>query len=111
MDLSSDWCPSDLVIAFDQFPRSGNHADVVLAAAGYADVDSTTTNREGRISTVSRKITPPGTARSDWMIAAELARLLGADLGVESAEQIWAEIEALAQIGRASCRESVCPYM
>jgi predicted molibdopterin-dependent oxidoreductase YjgC len=45
---------------------------------------------------VARKITPPGTARSDWMIAAELARLLGVDLGLTSVEEIWAEIEALA---------------
>jgi len=84
------------VIAVDQFPRASAQADVVLAAAGYAEVDGTTTNLEGRISTVARKITPPGTARSDWMIAAELARLLGTDLGLESVEQIWAEIERLA---------------
>jgi len=84
------------VIAVDQLPRSASQADVVLAAAGYAEVDGSTTNIEGRISTVARKVTPPGTARADWMIAAELARLLGADLGVESVEQIWAEIEALA---------------
>ena len=60
----------------------------MLAAAGYAEVDGTTTNIEGRVSTVARKITPPGTARADWMIAAELARLLGTDLGLESVEQI-----------------------
>ena len=29
-----------------------------------------------------QKVTPPGTARSDWMIAAELAARLGGDLGV-----------------------------
>ncbi len=58
-------------------------ADVVLAAAGFAEVDGTTTNLEGRVSTVARKVTPPGTARADWMIAAELARRLGADLGLD----------------------------
>jgi NADH-quinone oxidoreductase subunit G len=85
------------VIAVEQFlTAAAEQADVVLAAAGYAEVDGTTTNIEGRVSTVARKITPPGTARADWMIAAELARLLGADLGIESVEQIWAEIEALA---------------
>ena len=85
------------VIAVDQFlGSSAAQADVVLAAAGYAEVDGTTTNLEGRVSTVARKITPPGTARADWMIAAELARLLGADLGLESTDQIWDEIEALA---------------
>ncbi|HEX4867221.1 MAG TPA: NADH-quinone oxidoreductase subunit NuoG [Acidimicrobiales bacterium] len=85
------------VIAVDLFlTPSAQQADVVLAAAGYAEVDGTTTNLEGRVSTVTRKITPPGTARADWMIAAELARLLGADLGLASAEEILAEIEATA---------------
>jgi NADH-quinone oxidoreductase subunit G len=85
------------VIAVEQLlTPAAQQADVVLAAAGYAEVDGSTTNLEGRISTVSRKITPPGTARADWMIAAELARLLGTELGLESVEQIWAEVEALA---------------
>jgi predicted molibdopterin-dependent oxidoreductase YjgC len=43
-----------------------------------------------------RKITPPGTARDDWMLAAELSRLLGADLGLLSPEQILEEIAAVA---------------
>ena len=68
----------------------------MLAAAGYAEVDGSTTNIEGRVSTLARKITPPGTARPDWMIAAELTRQLGTDLGLESVQQIWTEIEALA---------------
>ncbi|MEO7428033.1 MAG: molybdopterin-dependent oxidoreductase, partial [Acidimicrobiales bacterium] len=85
------------VIAVEHFlTAAAQQADIVLAAAGYAEVDGTTTNIEGRLSTVARKITPPGTARADWMIAAELSRLLGTDLELESVEQIWAEIEALA---------------
>jgi NADH-quinone oxidoreductase subunit G len=85
------------VIAVEQFlTAAAQQADVVLAAAGFAEVDGTTTNIEGRLSTVARKVTPPGTARSDWMIASELARLLGADLGVESVVAISDEIAALA---------------
>ncbi|MDP1820911.1 MAG: NADH-quinone oxidoreductase subunit NuoG, partial [Acidimicrobiales bacterium] len=85
------------VIAVDRFlTDSVAQADVVLAAAGFAEVDGTHTNIEGRVSTVVRKITPPGTARPDWMIAAELARLLGADLGLESKHQILREIAAVA---------------
>ena len=85
------------VIAVDRFlTASAQQADVVLAASGPAETDGTTTNLEGRISTVARKITPPGTARDDWMLAAELARLLGTDLGVESAGQILDEITAVA---------------
>jgi NADH-quinone oxidoreductase subunit G len=85
------------VVAVEQFLTAGaQQADVVLPAAGFAEVDGTTTNLEGRVSTVAQKVTPPGTARSDWMIAAELAQLLGADLGLTAVADIWKEIEALA---------------
>ncbi|MEO6317898.1 MAG: molybdopterin-dependent oxidoreductase, partial [Acidimicrobiales bacterium] len=85
------------VIAVDRFlTASSQQADVVLAAAGPTEVDGTTTNIEGRISTVSRKVTPPGTARDDWMVAAELSRLLGVDLGLTSPTQILDEIATLA---------------
>ena len=85
------------VIATDLFlTASSAQADIVLPAAGYAECDGTTTNLEGRISTLGQKVTPPGTARTDWMIAAELAYRLGADLELESAAGIWAEIERLA---------------
>ena len=55
---------------------------------------------EGRISVLGRAVTAPGTARPDWMIAAELARRLGADLGLESVADIWAEIEAVVALPR-----------
>ena len=85
------------VIAVDRFrTASAEQADVVLAAAGPAEVDGTTTNIEGRVSAVTRKVTAPGTARDDWMLAAELARLLGTDLGLGSPGQILDEIAALA---------------
>ena len=85
------------VIAVDRFlTASAQQADVVLAASGPSETDGTTTNVEGRISPVVRKITPPGTARDDWMLAAELSRLLGSDLQVESADQILAEVTAVA---------------
>ena len=41
----------------------------------------TTTNIEGRVSALHQRVTPPGTARADWIVAAELALRLGADLG------------------------------
>jgi len=85
------------VIACDQFlTESVKQADVVLPAAGYAEVDGTTTNLESRVTTVSRKVTPPGTAQADWAIAAELALRLGTDLGLESPAAIAAEIAAVA---------------
>ena len=85
------------VIAVDTFlTESSRRADVVLAAAGFAEKAGTTTNLEGRVSTLTQRVTPPGTARPDWMIAAELALRLGADLGLESIDGVWDEIERLA---------------
>ena len=68
-------------------------ADVVFpAAASATEVDGTFTNLEGRVTPVNRKVTPPGTARPDWMIAAELAAELGADLGFIDLDELWSEI-------------------
>ncbi|HWC10076.1 MAG TPA: NADH-quinone oxidoreductase subunit NuoG [Acidimicrobiales bacterium] len=75
---------------------SALHADVVLPVAGWAERPGTTTNQEGRVTRLGQKVTAPGTVRPDWMIAAELAERMGADLGFESLDSIAAEIEALA---------------
>ena len=75
---------------------SSRRADVVLAAAGFAEKAGTTTNIEGRVSTVSQRVTPPGTARADWMLAAEIASRLGTDLGFETFADVLAEISAVA---------------
>src|SRR5690606_24631301 len=78
------------IVALDLFlTESSSLAVIVLPAAGFAEVPGTTTNLEGRVSRLGQKVTPPGTARPDWMIAAELAFHLGGDLGFESAEAIW----------------------
>jgi NADH-quinone oxidoreductase subunit G len=85
------------VIAVDTYlNESSRRADVVLAAAGFAETAGTTTNIEGRMSVLERKVTAPGTAREDWIIAADLAIRLGSDLGLESVADIQREIERLA---------------
>ena len=84
-------------VAVDTFlTASSASADVVLPAAMFADRYGTTTNIEGRISRLGQKVTSPGVAWSDWMIAVELAARLGGTISVESVEQIWDEIERLA---------------
>ena len=90
---------ADTIIAVDTVVNDSSlNADVVLPAAGFAEVDGTTTNIEGRVSVVRQKVTPPGTARPDWMIAAELAYRLGADLGFASPGEIWDEVERLSSV-------------
>ena len=69
------------IIAVDTFlTASSQRADVVLAASAYAEKAGTHTNLEGRVTTLAREVTPAGSTRADWMIAAELAMALGADL-------------------------------
>ena len=63
-------------------------ADVVLPAAVMSEKSGTTTNLEGRVSSVAKKVNTPGVARADWMIAVELADRLGHDLGVTSVDEI-----------------------
>ena len=102
------------VIAVDTFvTESSRHAEVLLPAAAYGEKMGTTTNCEGRVSDVAQKITTAGTARPDWMIAAELAMELGVDLGYSSYGEVHAAmttgIAAFAPVAeaRAVRREGV----
>ncbi|MDZ7674439.1 MAG: NADH-quinone oxidoreductase subunit NuoG [Acidimicrobiales bacterium] len=89
------------VISVDTLPNdSTRQADVVLAAAGYAETEGTTTNLEGRVSRLAPKVTPPGTARADWIIAAELTFRLGDDLGLESVTDVFGEMTRVAPLYR-----------
>jgi NADH-quinone oxidoreductase subunit G len=85
------------VVAVDSFlTPSVEHADVVLPAAMYSERPGTTTNLEGRVTRLGQKIVPPGVAWPDWMIAVELTIALGADLGVETIDELFDEIVMLA---------------
>ena len=85
------------VVAVDSFlSPSAERADVVLPAATVHERAGTTTNVEGRITRLGQKLSAPGQCWPDWMIAAELAARLGADLGVTSVAELWDEIERLA---------------
>lgn len=96
------------VIAVDTLPTASvKQADIVLPAAGYAETDGTTTNLEGRISRLAPKVTAPGTARADWIIAAELAFRLGDDLGLESTEAVFEELTAVSALHRGLTIEDV----
>jgi len=70
-------------------------ADVVLPAAEAHERPGTTTNIEGRVTRLGQKLVPPGQAWPDWMIAAELASHLDADLGLDSLHGVWDEGERL----------------
>ena len=85
------------VVAIDTFASpSTAYADVVLPAAAFTERRGSFTNAEGRVTWLGQKVTPPGTARPDWMIATELASRLGGDLGASSLEELWAEVRKVS---------------
>ena len=69
------------------------YADVVLPAAVQHERTGTVTNIEGRVSSVSPKIVPPGSAWPDLAIAAELAEEFGQSIGCTSLDQTAQTIE------------------
>jgi NADH-quinone oxidoreductase subunit G len=90
-----------LLIALDVLPSpSVQLADIVFPTAAHGERGGTTTNLEGRVTRLAQKVVPPGTARPEWVVAAELADRLGFDLGFGSLEKIWEEIEQLSAVHR-----------
>jgi NADH-quinone oxidoreductase subunit G len=73
-----------------------DYADVVLPCAVAHERPGTSTNIEGRVSRLGHKLTAPGFAWADWMIATELADALGTDLGVTSANDLADELQLTA---------------
>lgn len=84
------------VISVDtHLSSTSQRADVVLPAAAFGEKSGTTTNLEGRVTTLGRKVTPAGTSRPDWMIAAAIAQGLGTDLGYRTVDDIT---DAIAEL-------------
>jgi NADH-quinone oxidoreductase subunit G len=72
------------------------YADVVLPCAVAHERPGTTTNLEGRVTRLGPKVSAPGFAWPDWMIATEVAAALGDDLGVTSLADLTAEVAMTA---------------
>jgi predicted molibdopterin-dependent oxidoreductase YjgC len=73
-------------------------AHVVLPAAAFAERAGTWTNLERRIQRIMPAAEPPGEAREDWRIIADVSRAAGKPLPYEDQEQISAEIAELLPI-------------
>jgi NADH-quinone oxidoreductase subunit G len=84
---------ADVVVVTGHGGATLAYANVVLPAAIQHERSGTVTNIEGRVSAVSPKIVPPGSAWPDVAIAAELAEQFGQSLGLSSVEQTSQTIE------------------
>jgi NADH-quinone oxidoreductase subunit G len=88
---------AEFVVAIDHFVNdSVALADVVLPAEGFAEVEGTVTNLEGRVQKVNRLVPGPGQTRPAWSILDDLARRMGGQLGATSAAAIAKEIAKVA---------------
>jgi NADH-quinone oxidoreductase subunit G len=90
---------TEMVVSVETVPnRTSAYADVILPAASYGERGGTTTNLEGRISLLGQLVVAPGVAWPDWMVARELAAVMGKDLGFASLADIRAEMAALSDL-------------
>jgi predicted molibdopterin-dependent oxidoreductase YjgC len=88
----------DILIVQDiLMTQTAKMADVVLPAANSAfESEGTVTNSERRVQRVRPALVPPGNAKDDIWILAELAKRLGHDWGDPSAEDVWEEVRRLS---------------
>jgi formate dehydrogenase major subunit len=72
-------------------------ADVALpASASWCESEGTVTSSERRVQRVRKALDPPGNARDDLAIIADLANRLGCHWCQPTAEQIWNELRSLS---------------
>ena len=74
-------------------------ADVILPATAFAESEGTYVNSDRRVLRVRKAVDPPGEARQDWEIVAEIAKRMGKSLGdYKNESDIWEEIAKAAPI-------------
>jgi len=89
----------DFLVVMDIFPTETTElADIILPCASFAEKDGTFTSTERRIQRVRRAVEPPGEAKEEWRIIADLLCKLGVAASYSHPKQIMAEIASLAPI-------------
>lgn len=86
-----------LVVSDIFFTETCQYADVVLPAACFAEKDGTMTNTERRVQRIRKVTEPPGEAKPDWQIIAEIAAAMGYSdqFNFCSAEDIFREMQQI----------------
>ncbi len=70
-------------------------ADVVFPSTAFPEKTGTYTNTDRRVQIGRRAVPPPGQAREDWRIVAELSARMGYPMDYKTEEEIFEEITAL----------------
>ncbi|OYD07080.1 nitrite reductase [Paludifilum halophilum] len=94
----------DFLVVIDLFlSETAEMADLVLPGSSYLEDEGTMTNLEGRV-TLRRAVKKlPGTAKPDWVILGEMARVLGKGkyFSYSSPEKIFDELRCASRGGIA----------
>jgi len=86
-----------LIVQDIMLTQTAEMADVVFpASAAWAESEGTVTNSERRVQRVRKALDPPGEARDDIWIIAQMARRLGKDWGEVTAHSAWDELRSLS---------------
>ena len=72
--------------------ETANYADVILPASAFAEKTGTVTNTNRQVQMGRPALDPPGEAREDWWIVAELARRCGLDWRYGHPRDVFAEM-------------------
>ncbi|MCP3915875.1 MAG: molybdopterin-dependent oxidoreductase [bacterium] len=84
----------DHMVVIDIFrTETADLADVILPATAWAETDGVFTNTERRPQRVRAAVPPPGVAKPDWWIIAQIAKRLGAPgFDYESPKEVFNEL-------------------
>ena len=86
----------DFLVVQDIFlTETAGYADVVLPATSFAEKEGTFSNTDRRVQRVRKAVEPPGEAKGDSWIIAQLASMLGYEMGDTSASHIMDEIASV----------------
>lgn len=89
----------DFLLVQDIFlTETAKRADIVLAAASFAEKDGTFTNTERRVQRIRKAIEPPGIAMADWEIICALSTKMGYPMDYKDPGEIFAELAPLTPI-------------
>lgn len=99
----------DFLVVQDIFlTETAEFADLILPATSFFEKTGTYTDR--RVQIGRRALEPPGQARLDWEILAEVARRMGHPMAYGSAEEIFAALTALAPSYRGLTYRNLAPH-
>lgn len=91
----------DFLVVQDMFlTDTAKKADVVLPAAAFTEVDGFFTNSDRRVQRLRKAAEPPGEAKPDWWIIAEVAKRMDSGVNFEysSSSDVFDELASLSPI-------------